>query len=67
VQINFEKLICGRNEKSYLKNCFASTVDQHSFSLDFACNEHQQYLRDSLLDLLARVRIHYFVKIRIRE
>ena len=67
VQMNLEKLICGRNVKSNLKDCFAASVDQHSFSLDFACDEHQQYLRDSVIDLLARVRIHHFVRIRNRE
>lgn len=67
VQMNIEKLSCGRNVKTNLKDCFAASVDQQSFCLDFACSEHQQYLRDSVIDLLARVRIHHFVKIRNRE
>jgi hypothetical protein len=44
VQMNLEKLIFGRNVKSNLKDCFEASVDQHSFSLDFACDKWLIYL-----------------------
>ena len=61
VQMNLEKLSNGRKIKQHLIDCFVASVELNSYELDFACDDHQHYVRSALIDLLARVRIHHFV------
>lgn len=67
VQMNMEKLICGRNVMRNLKDCLAAVIDFDSFRLDSVCVEHHQQQFDYLITLLLRVRIHHFLRIRNRE
>lgn len=65
--MNLEKLGIGRNIKQNLKDCFAASADSDSYHLDFSCGEHQHYVRSMVIDVLARVCIYHFVRIRNRE
>lgn len=67
MQLNLEKLACGRNVMQNLKDCFSTSVDSSSFNIDFACLQHQKYACRLLTDLLSRIRIHHFVRQRNRE
>ena len=48
-------------------NCFVASIDLESYDLDFACEDHQSYVRSMVNELLARVRIHHFVRNCNRE
>ena len=67
VQMNLEKLSSGRNIMQNLKDCISLTIDLSSYRIESVCDDHHQQQFEYLLNLLLRVRIHHFVRIRNRE
>ena len=67
VQMNMEKLICGQNVMQNLKECILASVDVCSYQTDSVCEEHQVQQRDYMLNLLYRVKIHHYIRIRNRQ
>lgn len=67
VQVNIESLISGRNVMFNLKECVLACVDVGSYHIKSVCEMHQAQQQDYVLNLLLRVRIHHFIRIRNRE
>lgn len=67
VRILSLSLSSGRNIKRSLKDAVDIGLNLSTYRLDFVCDDHQDHMRYELIDLLARTRIHHFVRIRNRE
>ena len=65
--MNLEKLSSGRNIMQNLKDYISLTIDLSSYRIESVCEDHHQQQFEYLLNLLLRVRIHHFVRIRNRE
>jgi len=50
-----------------LKDCIVATIDLNSYHIDSVCAEHHQQQFEYMLNLLLRVRIHHFVRVRNHE
>jgi hypothetical protein len=64
---HLEKLSSGLDVTKNLKDAVDIGLNLSSYKLDFVCDNHQNHMRNERIDLLARTRIHHFVRIRNRE
>jgi len=67
VQMNIESLISGRKVMHNLRQCVLTCIDLASYHIDSVCESHQTQQQDYMVNLLLRVRIHHFIRIRNRE
>jgi len=67
VRRNLESLSTGKHIMKYLWECIVQGVDLCTYDVDYACTNHAAFVRNQIVRLYLRIRIHHFVRIRNRE
>jgi len=67
VQTNLESLSTGKHVMKYLWECVVQGIEVCNYDVTCACTDHVDVVRNKIIRLYLRIRIHHFVRIRNRE